>query len=294
MLKKKTTVLVIGGSGFLGSHVVDTLIKKNYKVIVYDKIKSKWLNKKQKYVKGSLENYRLVEKQIKKSQYVYNFAGIGDLDYGSNNPLKTIKSNIYLNSLICEFCIKYKIKRFIYSSSVYVYSDKGSFYKSSKQAAESYIEEYSKKYNLKYTILRFGSLYGPRSSPNNGLYKVIWNYFKSGNIEYSGSKKTLREYIHIKDAAISCVDILKKKFENKHVVLSGYKKFLVKNILESLSKTLNFKGNIKYNNTKNINHYDISPYTFQPNFGIRYYNKNMKSIKKEIINLVKYVKAEIK
>ena len=58
--------------------------------------------KKQKYVKGSLENYRLVEKQIKKSQYVYNFAGIGDLDYGSNNPLKTIKSNIYLNSILYD------------------------------------------------------------------------------------------------------------------------------------------------------------------------------------------------
>lgn len=290
MLKKKITVLVIGGSGFLGSHVVDVLIKKNYKVIVYDKKKSKWFNKKQKYVKGSLENQSLLEKQIKKSQYVYNFAGVGDLDYGSNNPLKTIKSNIYLNSLICELCIKYKVKRFIYSSSIYVYSDKGSFYKSSKQAAESYMEEYSKKFNLKYTVLRFGSLYGPRSEMNNGLFKIISNYFKTGNLEYSGSRKTIREYIHVNDAAISCVDILKKKFENKHIILTGRERVLVKNILELLSRNLGYRGKIKYNNTKNINHYDVSPYTFQPKFGIKYYNKGMKSIQKEIINLLNYIK----
>ena len=87
---------------------------------------------------------------IKKAKYVYNFSGIGDLDYGSQNPLETIKENIYYTAKIVELLIKYKVRRLIYSSTIYVYSDKGSFYKSSKQAAESYIEEYCKKNDLKF------------------------------------------------------------------------------------------------------------------------------------------------
>ena len=72
-----------------------------------------------------------------------------------------------------NFCKKYNIKRYIYASTIYVYSEKGGFYRCSKQAAENYIEEFYKNLKLNYTILRYGSLYGPGAGINNGLSKII-------------------------------------------------------------------------------------------------------------------------
>ena len=292
MSNKKINVLVIGGSGFLGSHVVDTLVKKKYNVISLDVKKSKWINKKCKYVIGSYKNKNKLIQIIKNSNIVYNFGGIGDLDFGSKNPLKTITENIFYTAKIIELCIKYNVRRFVYSSTIYVYSDQGSFYKCSKQAAENYIEEYCKKTGLKFTILRFGSLYGPRSNINNGLYKIIYSYLKYKKIIYSGSKKTMREYINVKDAAVSCVDILKKKFENKHIILTGRKKIQVKKLLIQLSKFFGYKNKIIYKNTKDPNHYDINPYTFRPRYGFKYFPKKISNIDDGIKELIDYVKAK--
>ena len=61
----------------------------------------------------------------------------------------------------------------MFASTIYVYSLDGNFYRCSKQAAESFIEEYNRLFNLDYTILRYGSIYGPRSDNRNGLYKII-------------------------------------------------------------------------------------------------------------------------
>ena len=287
---KKKTILVLGGSGFLGSHVIDKLVEKKYKVINYDINKSKWPNKLCQNIYGNIKNLNKLEKFIKVSDYIYNFAGVGDLDYGSEHPIETITENILNNAKILELCVKHKVKRFIYSSTVYVYSDKGGFYKSSKQAAENYIEEFRKKFNLNYTILRFGSLYGPRSNRNNGLYSIIYNYLKNKKIVYSGNSSTLREYIHINDAATSCVDILSDKFRNKHIILSGKRKILVKKILEKLSKKLKYNREILYKNTKNLVHYNLTPYTFMPNYGEKYFNTNMRNINLEIDDLINYVK----
>ena len=74
---------------------------------------------------------------------------------------------------VLELCKKYKVKRLIFASTIYVYSTDGNFYKCSKQSSESFIEEYNKQYNLEYTILRYGSIYGPRSNTSNGIYRIV-------------------------------------------------------------------------------------------------------------------------
>lgn len=291
---KKLNILVIGGSGFLGSHVSDQLTKRKFNVTIYDRKRSIWILPQQKFVKGEVKNFKRLGECIKKAEYVYNFSGIGDLDYGSQNPLETIEENIYHTAKIVELAIKHKVRRLIYSSTIYVYSDKGSFYKSSKQAAESYIEEYCKKSDLKFTILRFGSLYGQRSNNKNTLYKIFFNYLKFGKVSYSENKRTVREYVNINDAAVSCVDILSKKFENKHIVITGKKKILVKDLLKKFSNLVGYRGKIFFRNLKNPNHYDRNPYTFNSNFGIRYFPRQTTSLKKGMEDLLSYVKNEIK
>ena len=92
----------------------------------------------------------------------------------------------------------FKIKsKTIYTScsSVYVSGEFGGFYKSSKVAAESFIKEFFKIRGLKYSILRYGTLYGPRSSENNGLHNIIKKLIKNKKIVYSGNKNSVREFI---------------------------------------------------------------------------------------------------
>ena len=248
--------------------------------------------KNQNFFLGKINDTKKLDNLIKKNDIVYNFAGVADLNEGSKKPLESINENIYATAKIVESCIKYKIRRFVYSSTIYVYSEKGSFYKCSKQAAESYIEEYSKQFNMKFTILRFGSLYGPRSNYQNGLYKIVYDYLKNKNISYFGSKNTIREYIHVKDAATSCVDILDKKFANKVVVITGKNKIYVKKLLSIFSTLIKYNKKIKFKNIDNPNHYEKNPYSFSRNFGIKYFSKKNTNIKDGLEELISVVKKD--
>ena len=289
---KTLKVLVIGGSGFLGSHVADELSSRGYLVSIYDQKKSKWIQKNQKFYLGDLNDTKKLNTLIKKTNIVYNFAGIADLNEGSKKPLDTINQNIYATAKIVESCIKYKVSRFVYSSTIYVYSKKGSFYRCSKQASENYIDEYSKQSNLKYTILRFGSLYGPRSNYQNGLYKIVYDYIKYNKIIYFGTKDSVREYIYIKDAAKSCVDILEKKFINKVVVITGKNKIFVQKLLSIFASLLKYNKKIIFKNVNNPHHYEKNPYTFSRNFGIKYFSTKNKNIKKGLEELISIVKKD--
>lgn len=167
--------LVTGGSGFLGSHVADMLSAKGFQVTIFDKKKSPWIKKNQKFIKGNLLNFKNLEKVVKKNQVIFHFAALSDLNEALLKPLETVKFNILGTIYLLELSKKYKINRFVYASSIYVNSDQGGFYRSSKKAAEDYIEEYHRRYGIDYTILRYGSLYGERSNYNNGLKKIVKN-----------------------------------------------------------------------------------------------------------------------
>ena len=89
--------------------------------------------------------------------------------------------NILATSLVSKYCVIHDVKRLIFASSIYANSEEGGFYSSSKRAAEDFILQFSKKYKLKFTILRYGSLYGPRSNYKNGLYRILINAIKKKN-----------------------------------------------------------------------------------------------------------------
>jgi UDP-glucose 4-epimerase len=257
-------VIVTGGSGFLGSHVADELTKSNHEVTIFDRKKSNWRTKNQKMFVGNLLNKKHLENVIKKADVVFHFAALADLDKALNKPVDSININILGTVNVLELCKKHNIKRFVHASSIYVNSSEGGFYRSSKKAAEDYIEEYNKNYGLKYTILRFGSLYGKRSDDTNGVRKIVKGAVKNGKIIYGGSKNSVREYVHVIDAAKACVHILKKKYENKHINITGKKKIKVSTFLSKLSKMTNISKKIEHSIKKDTGHYTVSPFTFKP------------------------------
>ena len=262
-------VTVIGGSGFLGKEVSKELLNRKYKVKILDLKSPEFLNKNLKFIKGDILDVKTLESAIKGSAYVYNFAGIADLDYGVHQPIKSVEQNILATVNMLNFCKKNKVKRYIYASTIYVYSEKGGFYRCSKQAAENYIEEFYKKFKLNYTILRYGSLYGPGAGINNGLSKIISNSIKNKKIIYEGGPNTIREYIHVNDAAKSSVDVLNKKFANKSIILKGEHPIHMKDLLKTISEILGYKK-IIFKKIKNENHYEQTPYSYIPKLGIKY------------------------
>ena len=116
-----------------------------------------------------------------------------------------------------------------------------------------------KKYNLEFTILRFGTVYGPRASKENNINKIIDVALKKKKIIYKGNKKNIREYINVKDAAKIALKTIHKKYANKHVKITGNKKTSVIKALEIIKKELGFNSKIIYQNKNEVGHYINSP-----------------------------------
>ena len=284
-------IVVLGGSGFLGSHVVDALNKKGHKVIIFDKKKSKWAKKNQKMIIGNILNLASLKKAIRGSQMVYNFAALADIGYAKNKPIETARINILgtLNALTLSK--KYNVKRFIQASTIYAYSEEGGFYARSKKAAEDYIEEFQSTYGLNYTILRFGSLYGDRSDKNNGIGGIIENAIKKKRLIYQGGKNAGRRYIHVKDAATACVKIVNKIYKNKYLTITGNRQVRVNKIFNIISDYLKIpRKKIKFLNEKYTGHYDTNPTFFKTRVGTNFVIKKQKNLKRNLVKLIKEVK----
>jgi len=286
-------ITVIGGSGFLGSYVADILSEKNHKVVIFDKIKSPWLRKNQKIIIGNILDFKKLETAISGSDIVYNFAALADIDDALKNPIESVKTNIQGTVHALELCKIYKIKRFVFASSIYVYSRDGGFYRCSKQAAETFVEEYYQLYGLKYTILRYGSLYGPRSDENNGLYRIIKKALKKNVLSYTGDKESRREYIHVEDAARASIKILDKEFTNQNLILTGQQSFYVYDVLEMLAEIMGMSKKIKFvKSEKNKGHYIRTPYSYQSRLARKYIPETHIDLGQGLLQLIDEIKKK--
>jgi len=263
--------VVIGGSGFIGSHVADHLSENGYQVVIYDRSESQWLRRDQDIVIGDVQNAEKLNEIIVGSEVVYNFAALADLNQALDQPIKTVNVNILGNLNVMDACRAHGIKRFIYASTVYVHSRKGGFYRCSKQASESYIEEYQRVYGLDYTILRYGSLYGPRADETNGLYRIVKSALDNGIVKYEGDAEAMREYIHVDDAARASIEALDDKFKNESVVLTGQEPMRVIDMLKMLAEVLDIpKNKVEFVDNNYSGHYVRTPYAYQPKLGRKY------------------------
>jgi len=263
-------ICVFGGGGFLGSHVADSLSDAGNSVRIFDRTRSFWLREDQEMIIGDILDCEKVKAAVEECEVVYNFAALSDLNEALDKPLDTIRTNILGNAHIMDACRQHGIKRYIYASTIYVNSRQGGFYRCSKQAAESYINEYHHTYGLDYTILRYGSLYGPRSGENNGLYKIVKEALRSGVVSYAGSADAMREYIHVSDAAKASVAAMGADFSNESIVLTGPQTMRVSDLLEILSEILGLGQSIEYSDDVLLGHYVRTPYAYQPKLARKY------------------------
>jgi UDP-glucose 4-epimerase len=260
-------ILVFGGFGFLGHYLVHELLKRGYKVTVADIHENEKLDSKITYIKCDITSKEDVENVFENKQFdaVYNLAGFANLDTAIKYPLETIQLNVIGNMHILQQCVKNNISRFVYASSAYAMSNKGSFYGISKLASEKIVEEYLKKYSLPFTILRYGSVYSERSYDNNYIYNLVKTAVLEGEINHNGDGNELREYIHAADASKLSVDVIESEdFKNLHVILTGNERMKRSDLFNMVKEILNDKVDINYKNDGYHNHYNFTPYSFVP------------------------------
>lgn len=286
-------VLVTGASGFLGSHIADALSDQGYNVTVFDIVDSPYLRSDQDFMLGDVRDLEKLKEQLKGFDYVYHLAALADLNAAKTRPIETVSINVQGTVNMLEAARINGIKRFVFGSTVYVYSREGGFYRCSKQACENYVEEFSTRYSLDYTILRYGSLYGPRTDMANGVYRLLKAYMDNETMEHSGRSNDKRDYIHVFDAAKLSASILTDEYINKNLVLTGNDKLMVSELFKMFGEILNKDTAVRFlgDEGKGNGHYNITPYAYTPKIGHKLVSNEYVDMGQGIIQVIEEIEA---
>ncbi len=225
-------VLVTGGAGFIGSHLVDALIERNYQVVVIDNLstgKKENLNKKAKFYKIDICSQKISQIFKKeKPEVVFHFASQVDVRKSIKDPILEAKINILGSlNLIQNFIQIPQCRKFIFASSggaIYGEADliptpethpenPQSPYGITKLTIEKYLYFYKKIYGLNYISLRLANVYGPRQNSEGeaGVVAVFCNkMIFGGQPIINGSGYQTRDFVYVKDVIEACVLALKK------------------------------------------------------------------------------------
>jgi UDP-glucose 4-epimerase len=219
------TAIVTGGAGFIGSHVVDLLLKKNFKVFVIDNLSGGRLSNISHHKKN--KNFFLIKKDIcdssiqnlnlKKINFIFHFAGKGDIVPSIENPSLYFNTNVNGTLNILELARKLKIKKFIYAASSSCYGlastptkedhplDPKYPYALSKLMGEQISMHWSKLYKLPIISVRIFNAYGPRVKTTGAYGAVFGVFFKqklSGKpFTLVGNGKQKRDFLFVTDVA---------------------------------------------------------------------------------------------
>ena len=288
-------LLVTGGAGFLGSHLVDALAERGHTVSVLDRKPSRWLPRGIKLIQADLGDRAALADAVEGHDAVYHLAGFADLNAAKTQPLDTVQANILGTVHLLEAMRAHGVSRFLFASTAYVYSREGGFYRCSKQACESYIEEYARTFGLRYTVIRYGSLYGPRADASNGVYRLLRTAMTEGRLAYSGAPDDIREYIHVEDAAKLSADVLDAAFEGQHVTLTGASPTRAADLFTMFQEILGRRIEIDYRHTSGpgSGHYAVTPYAYTPRPGKKLVTTHYVDMGQGLLGMIEDIHREI-
>lgn len=250
-------VLVTGGAGFIGSHLVDFLIKKKYRVTVIDNLstgKKENLNnsiKKIKFIKEDVSNTKKIINYFKKADYVFHLAALADIVPSIQKPREYFRSNVEGTLSVLECCKKYKVKKLIYAASASCYGLPKKFptnekqkinpmypYALTKWIGEELILHWTKVYKIKANSLRLFNVYGPRSRSNSN-YGAVFGVFlaqKLSNKPFTivGNGKQTRDFTFVTDVVSALYKACKSKISGEIFNVGSEKEVSVNQIVKLL------------------------------------------------------------
>src|SRR3989338_845200 len=291
-MNMKKNILVAGGAGFIGSYLVDKLIALGNEVIIVDNLstgKRENLNSAARFYELDIRDKENLRKVFVKHKidYVIDEAAIINLNVMLEDVIEDVGVSVLgvINLLKC--CVEFKVKKFIYASSVAVYGRPEKLparetdelapiysYGIAKKCAEDYIKYFFEYHGLNYTILRYANVYGPRQTIRGtvGLITIVADRIMKGQplIVYGQGVET-RDYIYVDDAADITLKML--KIGDREIFNVGCGRGITVNeVFDCFSEAAEFPlkrenkplrggeiGNFYSDNTKLVNRFKIAP-----------------------------------
>lgn len=248
-------VMVTGGSGFIGSHVVDKLRDRGVEVRIFDMVIPTF-RKDVEFYHGSLLDLEALRMAMNGVGAVYHLAAVADVKDVFEEPHYSETINVRGTINVLEAARRSRIPRVIYGSTTWVYSEcagervdettplsaPSHLYTATKIASEYYCQSYSKLYGVDFTILRYGIPYGPRARPGAVVPIFVNKALKGEPLTLAGDGLQFRKFVYVEDLAEGNALALKPLAKNKIYNLDGREKITIKQIAETVQKVL---GDVK-------------------------------------------------
>jgi UDP-glucose 4-epimerase len=264
-------ILVTGGSGFIGSHLVDTLLEQKHEVLIYDKEAPRY-NQKCGSVIADTGNLEQLLSESKGFDCIYHLAAEANVNIFFENPLYSNINTSHNTLNVLECARRNGIKRVLLASTEWVYGsiegededfiteenpysqNPDHLYTSSKIAAELFCKNYKTLYNVNYTIIRYGIPFGERAREATVTPIFINKILKSEEITIHGSGSQTRQFIYVKDLARGNAACLKPEAENGIFNINGREKISVLDIVKTLEAIIGKKAVVKFTEDRKGNY----------------------------------------
>lgn len=248
-------VLVTGGAGFIGSHVVDKLRDKGVEVRIYDGVLPTY-RKDVEFYQGSILDLTGLGFAMNGIDAIFHLAAVADVKDVYNLPYYSESINVRGTLNVLEAARTANVKRIIYGSTTWVYSEAESvnvsettplhapshFYTATKLASEYYCQAYSKLYGLEVTVLRYGIPYGPRARDGAVIPIFVKKALNGEPLTLAGDGSQFRKFVYVEDLAEGNALAIKNIAKNKIYNLDGSEKITIRQIAETIKKIL---GDVK-------------------------------------------------
>jgi len=277
---KNKKVLVTGGAGFIGSHLVEKLVKQHALVTVIDNLQNGTkenlilVKNKIKFILGDCQNPQTIFKACKNQDIVFNLAArVGGIEYNKSHQATMLKDNLLLETTVIDAAAKNNVERFLVVSSACVYpkdcpvpfSEKNGFLNSpestnggygwAKRIAELLGHYYSKEFKMKIGIVRPYNCYGPRdhfdTTTSHVIPALIKRIFDKENpLIVWGSGKQTRSFLYVEDAAEGMIRAIEKYPYPSALNLGTDHEISIKDLAYKIVSITKIKTSIKFDTTK--------------------------------------------
>jgi UDP-glucose 4-epimerase len=254
-------VLVTGGVGFIGSHVVEKLLSLGIQVFIYDLpvVRHRAPASDAVFIPGSILDLQSLRVAMVGMDAVYHLAAIADANVVAEHPHYAEEINVRGTINVLEAIRLTKVPRIIYGSTKWVYSEVDEeivdeqtplrppihLYPATKLTSEYYCISYDNLYGISSTILRYGNLFGPRANDVAVIPAFVSKALKGEPLTINGDGSQYRQFVYVEDLAEGNVLALKPVAMHKTYNLDGTERISIRQIAETIQRIIG-QVEIKY------------------------------------------------